>query len=67
MEQFLLLTSYDSPAGIRASLLTDERTNEQTDGWTHRRDVGNSILDDSGSSILGLSNEVYNFLVAQKF
>ena len=41
MEQLLLVTSCDSPAGIGASLRTDERT----DGWTHRRDVGNSILD----------------------
>ena len=45
MEQLLLVTSCDSPAGIGASLRTDERTNEQTDGWTDRRDVGNSILD----------------------
>ena len=42
MKQLLLVTSCDSPAGIGASLRTDERT---TDGWTHRRDVGNSILD----------------------
>ena len=40
-EQILLVTSCDSPAGIGASLRTDERT----DGWTDRRDVGNSILD----------------------
>ena len=45
MEQLLLVTSCDSPAGIGASLRTDARTNEHTDGWTHRRDVGNSILD----------------------
>ena len=44
MEQLLLVTSCDSPAGIGASLRTDERTNERTDGWTDRRDVGNSIL-----------------------
>ena len=31
MEQLLLVTSCDSPAGIGASLLTDERTNERTD------------------------------------
>ena len=45
MEQLLLLTSCDSPPGIEASLRTDGRTDERTDGWTHRRDVGNSILD----------------------
>ena len=37
MEQLLLATSCDSPAGIGASL--------RTDGRTHRRDIGNSILD----------------------
>ena len=42
MEQLLLVTSCDSPAGIGASLRTDERTDT---GWTDRRDVGNSILD----------------------
>ena len=41
MEQLLLVTSSDSPAGIGASL----RTDAQTDGRTHRRDIGNSILD----------------------
>ena len=41
MEQLLLVTFCDSPAGIGASLRTDARTH----GWTHRRDVGNSILD----------------------
>ena len=42
MEQLLLVTSCDSPVGIGAS----HRTHAQwTDGWTHRRDVGNSILD----------------------
>ena len=41
MEQLLLVTSCDSPAGIGASLRTDART----DGWTDRRDIGNSILD----------------------
>ena len=45
MEQLLLVTSCDSPAGIGASLRTDERMNERTDGWTDRRDVANSILD----------------------
>ena len=40
MEQLLLVTSCDSPAGIGASLRTHTRTN----GWTDRRDVGNSIL-----------------------
>ena len=45
MEQLLLVTSCDSPAGIGASLWTDERTPDT--GWTHRRDVGNSISDDS--------------------
>ena len=49
MEQLLLVTSCDLPAGIGASLRTDERTdgqtNGRTDGWTDRRDVGNSILD----------------------
>ena len=42
MEQLLLLTSCDAPAGIGASLQTDGRT----DRWTDRRDAGNSILDD---------------------
>ena len=37
MEQLLLVTSCDFPAGIGVSL--------QTDGWTDRLDVGNSILD----------------------
>ena len=41
MEQLLLVTSCDSPAGIGASLRTDGRTH----GWTDRRDAGNSILD----------------------
>ena len=41
MEQLSLVTSCDSPAGIGASL----RTHGLTDGWTDRRDVGNSILD----------------------
>ena len=41
MEQLLLVTFCDSPAGIGASLWTDART----DGWTDRRGVGNSILD----------------------
>ena len=45
MEQLLLVTSCDSPAGIGASLQTDERMNGRTDGWIHRRDVGNSISD----------------------
>ena len=31
MEQLLLVTSCDSPAGIRASLRTDGRTDERTD------------------------------------
>ena len=34
MEQLLLVTSCDSPAGIGASLRTDERTNERTDERT---------------------------------
>ena len=41
MEQLLLVTSCDSPAGIGASL----RTHVRTDRWTDRRDVENSILD----------------------
>ena len=45
MEQLLLVTSCDSPAGIGASLRTHERTDERTDGWTDKRDVGNNILD----------------------
>ena len=45
MEQLLLVTSCDSPAGIGASLRTHGLTNGLTNGWTHRRDVGNSILD----------------------
>ena len=49
MEQLLLVTSCDSPAGIGASLRTDAQCTRDgwtTDGWTDRRDVGNSILDD---------------------
>ena len=45
MEQLLLVTSCDSPAGIGASLRTHVRTYGCTDGWTRRCDVGNSILD----------------------
>ena len=47
MEQLLLVASCDSPAGIGASLRTDTRTHkgQHTDGWTGRRDIGNSILD----------------------
>ena len=41
MEQLLLVTSYDSPAGIGASL----RTDGWMDGWTDRSDVGYSISD----------------------
>ena len=41
MEQLLLVPSCDSPVGIGASL----RTHGLTNGWTHGRDVGNSILD----------------------
>ena len=54
MEQLLLVTSCDSPAGIGASLRTDERTN----GWTDRRDVGNSILDLSYSTTTTLQRTV---------
>ena len=45
MEQLLLVTSCDSPAGIGASLRTHGSTDGRTDGWTDRRDIGNSILD----------------------
>ena len=49
MEQLLLVTSCDSPAEIGASLRThtgtDELTDGLTNGWTHRHDIGNSILD----------------------
>ena len=45
MEQLLLVTTCDSPSGIGASLRTHARTNGLTNGWTDRRDVGNSILD----------------------
>ena len=45
MEQLLLVTSCDSPAGIGASLRTHVCTYVRTYGWTDRRDVGNSILD----------------------
>ena len=45
MEQLLLVTSCDLPAGIGASFWTHELTNGRTDGWTDRRDIGNSILD----------------------
>ena len=47
MEQLLLVTSCDSPSGIGASLRTHARTDARTDGWTHRRDIANSILDDN--------------------
>ena len=43
MEQLLLVTSCDSPAGIGATLRT--HTHGLTNGWTDRRDVVNSILD----------------------
>ena len=46
MEQLLLVTSCDLSAGIGASLWTHARTDARTDnGWTVRRDVGNSALD----------------------
>ena len=45
MEQLLLVTFFDAPARIGASLRTDARTDGHTDGWTDRRDIGNSILD----------------------
>ena len=45
MEQLLLVTFIDAPAGIGASLQTDARTDARTDGWTDRRDIRNSILD----------------------
>ena len=46
MEQLLLVTSCDSPAGIGASLRTHGRMHTgRMDGWTDRRDFGNSILD----------------------
>ena len=45
MDQLLLVTSCDSPAGIGASLRTDKRTDGRMNGWTDRRDVGNRILD----------------------
>ena len=47
MEQLLLVTSCDSPAGIGASLRphNGNTTDGLTNGWTDRRDVGNSILD----------------------
>ena len=46
MEQLLLVTSCDLPAGIGASLRTDGRTHGRTHtGWTDRRDIGNSVLD----------------------
>ena len=43
MEQLLLVTFCDSPAGIGATSL---RTDGRTHGWTDRRDVGYSILDE---------------------
>ena len=49
MEQLLLVTSCDSLAGIGASLRTGGRTDGRTHGWTDRRDVANSILDEPGS------------------
>ena len=44
MEQLLLVTSCDSPAGIGASLRGQTDNGRTTHGWTHRRDVGKSIL-----------------------
>ena len=56
MEQLLLVTSCDSPAGIGASLRTD--TGQwTTHGWTHRRDVGNSILDNNHEYLYILFNK----------
>ena len=43
MEQLLLVTFCDSPAGIGAGLWTHARTTHN--GWTDRCDIGNSILD----------------------
>ena len=57
MEQLLLVTSCDSPAGIGASLRTHARTN----GWTDRRDVGNSILDFKKGSKYGYGYEIIYF------
>ena len=51
MEQLLLVTYCDSPAGIGASLRTHRRTDGRTHGWTGRRDVGNSILDDKAGTL----------------
>ena len=45
MEQLLLVTFFDAPAGIGASLWTDTRTKAQRDVRTHRREGGNSFLD----------------------
>ena len=47
MEQLLLMTSCDSPAGIGASLQTDAQTQERT----HRHDIGNSILDEKKTCV----------------
>ena len=44
MEQLLLVTSCDSPAGIGASLRKHGQHTTHT-RWTHRRDGGNSGLD----------------------
>ena len=40
MEQLLLVTSFDSPAGFGASLRTHERTDGRTDKRTDRRTDG---------------------------
>ena len=62
MEQLLFVTSCDSPTGIGASLWTDERMN----GWTDRRDVGNSILDVVILSKLGGRMKCSNLLISER-
>ena len=61
LEQLLLVTSCDSPAGIGASLRKDAKP---TNGWTDRRDVGNSILD--FKSKVRIKNLEYPFIIKTK-
>ena len=61
MEQLLLVTSCDSLAGIGASFRTHARIN----GWTDRRDVGNSVLDLLAKSIFCFFSENFEKLATE--
>ena len=45
MEQFLLVTFCDSPAGIGPSLQTDAQTGTRTDGRNHGRTDGQTDVE----------------------